>query len=57
MEYKKISFKNKEDVTRQDWWEKCNYDCIEWRLKNLAEAQNSTSHCYTTKTAKATIWL
>ncbi|MDE6312036.1 MAG: hypothetical protein K2M46_00135 [Lachnospiraceae bacterium] len=61
MEIKKIHFKEKDDVKPQEvwdsWWEKCNYDCTEWRLKTLGDKYlNSNSPCYQTKTAKSTIW-
>lgn len=59
MEKKKISFKIKGDVEmqKQSHWEKCNYDCTQWMIKSLAHRlQNSTSPCYTAKTAKGNIW-
>lgn len=65
MEIKKISFKEKNDVQKQ-WnplpfgdahFNACNYDCTEWRLKTAGDVITSVSHCYTTKTAKYTIWL
>lgn len=62
MEIKKISFKNKNDVTKEfplddKWWYKCNHDCTTWALKTLkTKYYDSTSPCYSYPSAKGSIW-